>query len=90
MVSNFDRIFQEIRRESERVAAEHAVQPGELTELVMEMVDVEDQHSLSPTTVNKKFKTLIQNFAGRLESNEGPEAGIATDGDGGGGQGLDR
>ena len=83
MVSNLDRIYREICRESERVAAEHDMQPDELTELVMAIVDVEDQHSFSPTNVNQQFETMIRNFAGRLESRENPEVGMEPERDGG-------
>lgn len=90
MVSNLDRIFREIGRESERVAAEHDLQSDELTELVMAIVDVEDEHSFRNTNVKQRIKTLIQNFAGRTEKGESPEADSNAEGDGGDTQEDDR
>jgi hypothetical protein len=75
MVSNLDRIYREICRESKRLAAEHDLQPDQLTELIMEIVDVQDQHSFSPTNVNKQIETLIRNFAGQMDSREDSEVG---------------
>lgn len=63
MVSNFDRIFAEITRESARIASEHDMPPDVLTELVMEIVDLEDQHSARQTNVTQQVSTRIENVA---------------------------
>ena len=82
MVSNIDRIFREIDRESERVAAEYDLQSDELTELVMAVVDVEDEHNFRNTNVKQRIRTLIQNFAGRMDYGESPEADSKAERDG--------
>lgn len=63
MVSNFDRIYAEITRECARVAAEHDVAPDKLTELVMEIVDLEDQHLAKKTNVAQQVADRIENVA---------------------------
>ena len=63
MVSNFDRIYAEITRESGRVAADHDVEAHILVELVMAIVDLEDQHLAKRTNVSKQVADLIENVA---------------------------
>ena len=46
MVSNYDRIFAEIKKEAHRVAPEHDIDPDILVNLAMEIVDLEDQHRI--------------------------------------------
>ncbi len=61
MVSNFERIYSEITREAVSVASEHNFDADTLTELVMEIVDLEDQHRAKQTNVAQKIETAIVN-----------------------------
>ena len=42
MVSNFERILAEIRKEASRVAPTYRLDPESVTKLIMEIVDLED------------------------------------------------
>ena len=63
MVSNFDRIYKEITSESARVAKEHDVDADALTELVMEIVNIEDQNVARKLNVLQQVTNLIKNAA---------------------------
>ena len=56
MVSNYDRIFAEITKESVELAPDHGVDPQALVNLVLEIVDLEDQHR----TKSIRIKQLIE------------------------------
>ena len=64
MVSNFERIFDEIKREANLIAPKHGLDPDALVELVMNIVDSEDQHRIkSVARINQKVKGMIQDVA---------------------------
>ena len=64
MVSNFERIIEEIRKEAKRIAPNHGVEPELLVELIMKIVDTEDQHRIkSQAGINQKAKSMIQDVA---------------------------
>ena len=44
MVSNFDRIFAEIKKEVEAVASDHGLDADALIELIMDIVNLEDKN----------------------------------------------
>ena len=44
MVNNYDRIYTEIKKEAQCSAPEHHIDSDALVNLVMEIVDLEDQH----------------------------------------------
>ena len=66
MVSNYDRIFEEITAETNRVAAESGLAPEPLIELVMEIVSTEDRHRIKPIDVNKDIENMITTAAKNL------------------------
>ncbi len=63
MVSNYDRIFQEITSESQRLAPGEGVDPDALVHLVMEVVDLEDQHRTRSTNIKQLVEDRIYNAA---------------------------
>ena len=65
MVSNFERIYSEITREAERLASENDLPSDVLTEVVMEIVELEDRHQMRPTNVDQKMREVIEAAAAR-------------------------
>ena len=60
MVSNYDRILTEIKKEAQRSAPEHNIDADTLVELVMEIVDLEDQHRIKNIArINQRIEELI-------------------------------
>lgn len=61
MVSNFDRILAEIRREADLIAPNHELQPETVVNLVMSIVDIEDQNRIKPVArINQQVKGMIE------------------------------
>ena len=61
MVSNFERILGEIRREANLVAPAHGLQPEAVVELIMNIVDIEDRHRIkSESRIHQRVKGMIQ------------------------------
>ena len=64
MVSNFDRILGEIRREADLIAPHHGLQPDSVVELVMRIVDLEDRNRIrSVTGIKSKIRGMIEEVA---------------------------
>ena len=64
MVSNFERIFDEIKREANLIAPKYGLDADALVELVMNIVDSEDQHRIkSVARIHQKVKGMIQDVA---------------------------
>lgn len=64
MVSNYERIYAEICKEAERIEGRDDGLPADiLTELVMEIVDLEDQHRIKPQNINQKVENMIEQTA---------------------------
>ena len=64
MVSNFERILNEIKKEAHRSAGTYGLEPESVVNLIMEIVDLEDQHRVkSDARINQRFKGLIENAA---------------------------
>lgn len=64
MVSNFDRIFGEIKREANLIAPDHGLQPASVVEVIMNIVDIEDRNRVrAEPRINQKVKGMIQNVA---------------------------
>ena len=62
MVSNFDRIYREIERESHHVASNCGLEPASVVDLIMSIVDLEDQNRVMAIgKINQKVKGMIQN-----------------------------
>ncbi len=67
MVSNYDRIFEEITNEANRIGYEKNLQTEPLIELVMEIVDAEDQNRIKPFSINKNVENMITNASRTLK-----------------------
>ncbi len=64
MVSNFDRIFGEIKREANLIAPDHGLQPASVVEVIMRIVDIEDRNRVKAVArVHQKIKGMIQDAA---------------------------
>ena len=64
MVSNFERILDEIKKEANRVAPDHGLHPETVVDVIMNIVDLEDQHRLKAQHgINQKIKGLIETTA---------------------------
>lgn len=59
MVSNYDRIYAEITKEAEQLASECGVDPTALVDLVLEIVDLEDQHRIKPIRIRQLIEERI-------------------------------
>ena len=61
MVSNFERILSEIRREADLAAPVHGLEPEAVTELIMAIVDIEDRHRIrTEPRISQKIKGMIE------------------------------
>lgn len=64
MVSNFDRILGEIKREANLIAPDHGLQPASVVEVIMNIVDIEDRNRVrAEPRIHQKVKGMIQNVA---------------------------
>lgn len=64
MVSNFDRIFAEIRRECAKHVTSYRQDPDVMVSLVMDLVDIEDRHRRAAVArVNQIVEGKIQDVA---------------------------
>lgn len=64
MVSNYDRIYQEIQIEARRVSEDLDLEPEALSRLTLEIVDLEDRHRISHIhAINKQMRALIETAA---------------------------
>ena len=63
MINNYDRIYQELQTEAQRLGDGLGIDPEILVRLILEVVDLEDQHRVSPISINKKVRALIQTAA---------------------------
>ena len=72
MVSNFERILGEIRREANLVAPTHGLEPEAVVELIMNIVDLEDRHRIrAEPRINQKVRGMIQDVAVAKPAREG-------------------
>ena len=71
MVSNFERILDQIKREANLVAPTHGLNPSTVVELIMRIVDLEDQHRIkSKPKIHQSVKGMIQTVALREAEQE--------------------
>ncbi|MDE0455745.1 MAG: hypothetical protein OXI15_00505 [Chromatiales bacterium] len=64
MVSNFERILDEIRKEAHRTARTYGLEPEAVVELIMGIVDLEDRHRVKAVAgINREIKGMIENAA---------------------------
>lgn len=60
MVNNYDRIYAEIKKEAQDSAPEHNIDSAALVDLVMEIVDLEDQHhTKNVTRIKQRIEEMI-------------------------------
>ena len=72
MVSNFERILGEIRREANLVAPPHNLEPEAVVDLIMNIVDIEDRHRIkAEPRINQKVKGMIQDVTVVKRAGEG-------------------
>lgn len=69
MVNNYDRIYAEIKKEAERSAPD-SIESDTLVNLVMEIVNLEDQHRVKPTRINQLIEDKIVTFANQIKIEE--------------------
>lgn len=70
MVSNYDRIFAEIKSEAKRLGTEHDIDPDALVTLAMEIVNLEDQHRTKHIRINQLVEETILATAVSQTQNE--------------------
>ena len=72
MVSNYDRIYSEIKKEAQSLAPQHNIEPTAIVDLAMEIVDLEDQHRIKNVArIRQRVEELIHATAIRqMESEE--------------------
>ena len=64
MVSNFERIFDEIRKEAHRVARTYELEPEDVVKLIMNIVDLEDRNRVKADgRIKQRIKGMIENTA---------------------------
>ena len=63
MVSNYDRVYQEIRKEAEVLAASEGLPSETLVRLALEIVDLEDQHNIRPLNIKQRITSVIRTAA---------------------------
>ena len=71
MVSNYDRILTEIKKEAQRSAPEYNIDPDALVDLAMKIVDLEDRHRIKNIArINQRIEDLIHTTAMNQMSRE--------------------
>ena len=71
MVSNFDRILGEIKREANLIAPDHGLQPASIVDVIMDIVDIEDRNRIrAEPRIHQRVKGMIQNAAEAKGSRE--------------------
>ena len=64
MVSNFERILAEIRKEAGQTAPSYRLDPESVVNLIMDIVDLEDQHRVKAQHgINRKIRQMIETAA---------------------------
>ncbi len=70
-LTNIDRIGAEIEQHADEVAREHGLAATSLVRLLLEIVDLEDQHRMRPIPgVRQRMKGMIQDLS-RTQSSRG-------------------
>ena len=64
MVSNFERILDEIRKEAHRIARTYGLEPEAVVKLIMDIVDLEDRNRVKAVGgINQRVKGMIEDAA---------------------------
>ena len=72
MVSNFERILDEIRKEAHRIAGTYGLEPEAVVKLIMGIVDLEDKNRVkAEARINQRIKGMIENATQPDGSREG-------------------
>ena len=72
MVSNFERILDEIRKEAHRIAGTYGLEPEAVVKLIMGIVDLEDRNRVkAEARINQRIKGMIENATRPDGSREG-------------------
>ena len=72
MVSNFQRILDEIREETNQVAHTYGLKPEAVVNLIMDIVDLEDRNRVkAEARINQQVKGMIESAARAGTANEG-------------------
>ncbi len=72
MVSNFKRIFDEIRKEAVQIAPTYGLKPASVEKLIMGIVDLEDRNRIkAEARINQKIKGMIENATRAVDATEG-------------------
>ena len=71
MVSNFERILDEIRKGANAVAPVYGLKPESAVKLIMDIVDLEDRHRVrAESRINQRVKAKIEDAARAGNSGE--------------------
>ena len=71
MVSNYDRIYAEIKKEAQSLAPQRNIDPAALIDLAMEIVDLEDQNRIKNVArIRQRVEELIHATAIRQVGSE--------------------
>ncbi len=72
MVSNFERILDEIRKEANMVAPTYGLKPESVVKLIMDIVDLEDRNRVkAEARINQRVRMKIEDAARAGSSGEG-------------------
>ena len=64
MVSNFERILDEIRKEAHQIARTYGLDPEAVVKLIMDIVDLEDRHRVKAVAgINQQIRGMIEDAA---------------------------
>ena len=64
MVSNFERILDEIRKDAHQIARTYRLEPEAVVKLIMDIVDLEDMNRVKAVAgINRRIKEKIENAA---------------------------
>ena len=64
MVSNFERILDEIKKEAHRTARTYGLESETVVKLIMSIVDLEDRNRVKAVAgINREIKGMIENAA---------------------------
>ena len=65
MVSNYERIYEEIKKEAVQVGSKLELNPEKLVQLIMQVVDIEDRDSRlgAVSRIDRKVASSIQGLA---------------------------
>ena len=72
MVSNFERILDEIRQEANMVAPTYGLKPESVVKLIMDIVDLEDRNRVkAEPRINQRVRMKIEDAARAEGRSEG-------------------